>query len=241
MKGIITRISQLDSATEMRMYALFATQFDGVAIEPFLRDLSQKNWVLLIHDEAGDLVCFSSILVFDIRVANTDYFFVYSGDTVVDRKTWGNSAISYYWMGAADWLRRLYKKDRIYWFLMVSGYRTYRFLPVYSEVFFPRFDMPTPDDIQAVMHAVATERFADQYNPATGIVRLAVPAILREGYSGIPENRMNDPHIAFFARHNPGHLRGDELVCFSALSDETMTRLGKRMWRKGQLLFPDMP
>jgi hypothetical protein len=89
------------------------------------------------------------------------------------------------------------------------------------------------------MHTIASQRFGSQYDPATGIVRLKVPAILKNGYSGIPDNRMSDPHIAFFAQRNPGHLQGDELVCFSALSEGTMTRLGKRMWRKGQKLFPD--
>jgi hypothetical protein len=239
VKGSIARLSSLDTATRQRMYALFSTQFDGVSIEAFLKDLEEKNWVLLIHDDAGNLICFSSMLVFETRVTGRDYFFLYSGDTVVDKSTWSNSALSYYWMGAADWLRRLYKKDRIYWFLMVSGYRTYRFLPVYSELFFPRYDMPTPDDIQTVMHTIANQRFGSQYDPATGIVRLKVPAILKNGYSGIPDNRMRDPHIAFFAQRNPGHLQGDELVCFSALSEDTMTRLGKRMWRKGQKLFPD--
>ena len=37
---------------------------------------------------------------------------------------------------------------------------------------------------------------------------------------------------------NPGHERGDELVCFSVLSEDKLTRLGRRMWRKGRDLYP---
>ena len=62
-------------------------------------------------------------------------------------------------------------------------------------------------------------------------------SILKERFRGIPDNRMSDPNVAFFAERNPGHLQGDELVCFCELAEEKLTKLGKRMWRKGQLLF----
>jgi len=176
--------------------------------------------------------------VFDQAFRDRQMTLVYSGDTVVDSSTWSDSALSYYWMGAVDWLRRHYGKDSIYWFLLVSGYRTYRFLPVYSDLFYPRFDRSTPEDVQSLMHEMAEARFGDRYDRETGVVRLATPAILRDEYRGIPEHRMKDPHIAFFAKRNPGHPDGDELVCLSALSEVHLTRLGKRMFRKGSKLFP---
>ena len=37
------------------------------------------------------------------------------------------------------------------------------------------------------------------------------------------------PHIAFFLATNPGHVRGDELVCLTELCDENLTRAGRRM------------
>ena len=86
---------------------------------------------------------------------------------------------------------------------------------------------------------MAAERFNGKYDVETGIVRLDCPSVLKQEYSGIPENRLKDPHIAYFAQRNPGHIHGDELLCFSELSEEKLTRLDKRMWRKGQKLFPD--
>lgn len=91
------------------------------------------------------------------------------------------------------------------------------------------------------MDTVATERFGDQYDPETGVVRLKVPSVLRGEFRGIPANRLNDPHIAFFADRNPGHEQGDELVCFSILAEDKLTRLGRRMWSRGRKLFPDIP
>ena len=239
MNGKILRRSTLDEATKERMFRLLSSQFENVSMQQFSHDLDEKNWVLLVHDDDGELVCFSSMMIYGASLDNQNVTLLYSGDTVVDSDTWRSSALSYYWMGAIDWLRRRYKTERLYWFLLVSGFRTYRFLPVYSEFFYPRFDQPTPDHIQSLMDSMAAERFNGKYDAETGIVRLDCPSVLKAEYSGIPENRLNDPHIAYFAQRNPGHMHGDELLCFSELSETQLTRIGKRMWRKGQRLFPD--
>ncbi len=239
MKGDVVRCAELDPTLEASMYELFCQQFEGVAFEIFRRDLEQKEWALLLRDDDGELCGFSSMDIYDIDVEGQTMSIVYSGDTVVSSDTWGDSALSYYWMGAIDYLGRLAGKESLYWFLIVSGYRTYRFLPVYSRRFYPRYDEDTPRDVQALMDTAATERFGDAYDAATGIVRLGAPAVLKNGYRGIPENRLSDPHIAYFAERNPGHEQGDELVCFAVLAPEALTRIGQRMWKKGRRLFPD--
>ncbi|MFH7029318.1 MAG: hypothetical protein ACHBN1_28975 [Heteroscytonema crispum UTEX LB 1556] len=54
--------------------------------------------------------------------------------------------------------------------------------------------------------------------------------MLRGCLKGIPQERLQDPHIQFFALHNPGHLQGDELVCLTEICEENLTPAGKRMW-----------
>jgi hypothetical protein len=240
VKGNICQCRDIDDTTLAAMYALFREQFDGVSFDVFREDLGDKSWVLLLHDDDDVLCGFSSMDLYDVDVDGRAVSVVYSGDTVVKSDTWRDSALSYYWMGAIDYLRRLHRKERLYWFLIVSGYRTYRFLPVYSQTFYPRHDRATPADVQAIMDAAATARFGRHYDPATGIVRLEHPALLRGRFRGIPENRMRDPHIAFFAERNPHHEDGDELVCFAILAEDELTRLGRRMWKKGRQLFPDV-
>ena len=240
MKGNIRQCRDIDDDTLDAMYALFCKQFDGVSRDVFSRDLGDKTWVLLLRDDDDTLCGFSSMDLYDLEVDGREVSVVYSGDTVVKSDTWSDSALSYYWMGAIDYLRRLHRKERLYWFLIVSGYRTYRFLPVYSDTFYPRHDRPTPADVQAIMDAAATARFGRNYDADKGIVRLDNPALLKGSFRGIPANRMSDPHIAFFAERNPGHEQGDELVCFAILAEDELTRLGRRMWKKGRKLFPDV-
>ncbi len=238
MKGQFVKRSAVSDATKEEMYRLFCSQFDNVSMQQFVADLDEKNWVLLIHSKKGDLIAFSSMHVYETCIDNRNVMLVYSGDTTVDSSTWSDSALSYNLMGAFSWLQRHYNTEHLYWFLLVSGYRTYRLLPVFSQLFYPRFDEATPDNIRTLMDAMASERFGKNYDPTTGIVRLDVPSVLKSGYKDIPGSRLSDPNIAFFAERNPGHLRGDELLCFAELSESKLTRLGKRMWQKGQRLFP---
>lgn len=239
MSGKLIRRSALSDTAIEQMYELFSSQFDNVPMQQFLQDLDGKNWIMMLCNKSGDLYAFSTMHVYDLSIGDRSVSLIFSGDTVVDSSTWSDSALSYNLMGAFDWLRRHRNSDRLYWFLLVSGYRTYRLLPVFSNCFYPRFDEPTPENIRALMHTMATERFNSSYDPKTGIVRLDAPSILREGYRNIPEHRLTDPNIAFFAKRNPGHEQGDELVCFCDLAEYKLTKLGQRMWRKGQKLFPD--
>lgn len=238
MKGQFLKRNAVSDATKAEMYRLFCSQFDNVSMQQFVADLDEKNWVLLLHNKSGNLIGFSSMHVYQTSIDGRTVTLVYSGDTTVDSSTWSDSALSYNMMGAFSWLQRHYNTDQLYWFLLVSGYRTYRLLPVFSQFFFPRFDQPTPDDVQAMMDAMAAERFGRNYDPKTGIVRLGVPSVLKDKFRDIPENRMTDPNTTYFAKCNPGHLQGDELLCFTELSASRLTRLGKRMWQKGQKLFP---
>ncbi|NCF72346.1 MAG: hypothetical protein GWP67_02480 [Gammaproteobacteria bacterium] len=239
MKGQFLKRSVISDATKAQMYRLFCSQFENVSMQQFVADLDEKNWVLLLHNKSGDLIAFSSMHVYETQIGDRNVTLVYSGDTTVDSSTWSDSALSYNIMGAFSWLQRHYNTDHLYWFLLVSGYRTYRLLPVFSEYFYPRFDAPTPQSIQVMMNAMASERFGSNYDAESGIVRLDVPSVLKDGYIDIPENRLADPNVAFFAERNPGHLQGDELLCFAELAESKLTRLGKRMWQKGQKLFPD--
>ena len=81
---------------------------------------------------------------------------------------------------------------------------------------------------------LAIERFGNTYDPRAGIVRLSEPQVLARGLRGIPAERLKNPHVAFFARANPGHSRGDELVCLTELADGNLTPAGRRMVRRGK-------
>lgn len=220
--------TELSLPQKEEMFQLLSTHFDGVTREQFARDLAEKNWVVLIRREER-LVGFSTLHVYETSLAGEPVSVVYSGDTIVAPEAWGSTALARGWITAVNQLRERYPRGKYYWLLLTSGFRTYRFLPVFWREFFPRHEATPTTTLQQLRCHLATERFGDQYNPNTGIVRLHHPQQLRGTLKAIPAERKNDPHITFFAEQNPGHAQGDELVCLTELCDTNLTAAGRRM------------
>ncbi len=235
MKGRLLPRRELTPSEEDAMYDVFREHFGGVTRDRFRKDLDEKNWVILLSEQpSGSLLGFSTLHFYERIYDGRPISVVYSGDTVVRATAWGRSVLSQAWIGSVNYLRRKYAKERLYWFLLVSGYRTYRFLSIYWRDFYPRHDTPTPTPTRDLMNFLARDRFGPLYYQEDGIVRFSAPQILRTELRGIPPGRLASPHIAFFARKNPGHERGDELVCLADLSYENLTPAGRRMWNAGE-------
>jgi hypothetical protein len=225
---------------EEAMFSLLAAQFEQISAERFRLDLDSKAWAILLHDGTGRLRGFSTLDCYESRFRGGPVAVVYSGDTVVDEEAAGGFALSRTWIGAVQLLRHLHPRGPLYWLLIVSGYRTYRFLPVYWKRFHPRHDAHPSPETRALVDALATERFGPLYDPERGIVRFPEPQVLRARYRGLPPARLADADVAFFANRNDGHERGDELVCLTELSRDNLTPAGLRMWAAGERLFAEL-
>src|SRR5213075_2399216 len=112
----------------------------------------------------------------------------------------------------------------IYWFLICSGYKTWRFLPVFFREFYPNATIETPDRVRRILDALAAQKFGGEYCRESGIVRFRTATPLRRGVATVTDQRLRDPHIAFFTRVNPGHSHGDELACLAEVSRANLTR-----------------
>ena len=210
------------------MFQLLAQHFDGVTPEQFARDLAEKNLALLLQRD-DRLVGFSTQLAYTTSFEGESVNVIYSGDTIVTPEAWGTTALPRAWVAGVDALRATLPPGRCFWLLLTSGFRTYRFLPVFWREFFPRFDMPTPPEAQRLLDQLAKERFGTQFDSRAGVVRFSHPQRLRAGLEGIPPGRERDPHTTFFLARNPGHANGDELACLTELCPENLTAAGRRM------------
>jgi len=228
-------VSRADLTAESRgaMLRLLAGQFEAVNPDVFHRDLDEKNWVLLMEDAAGEIKGFTTFLHYRTRHRGQTLQVVYSGDTVVEPSAAGTSVLWRSWLGAVNHVRDD-DPAPLYWLLIVSGFRTYRFMSMFWTQFHPRHDTPMPTDLRELRDALATERFGDGYDAISGVVRLPSPQVLRPELREIPANRLSDPDVAFFARADPGHARGDELVCLAQIARDNLTRAGRRMWEAGE-------
>jgi hypothetical protein len=220
--------ADLSSGQRDQMFQLLSRHFEGVTRTQFEADLSEKNYVILLwHDSR--LVGFSTMLAYEATFEAQPVSVIYSGDTIVAPEAWGSTALSRAWIACVRQLRSTYPHGKYYWLFLTSGFRTYRFLPVFWREFYPRFDAQKPPDLKRLVDSLAQARLGGQYEAASGIVRFTNPQRLRHHLNSVPEGRVADPHVAFFLSQNPGHADGDELVCLTELSDENLTRAGRRM------------
>jgi hypothetical protein len=227
--SVVVPCAELGQGKIDEMFSLLAAHFEGVTRAQFDRDLLEKSHaILLTRDER--LVGFSTLLAYQSEFEQAPVSVVYSGDTIVAPEAWGTTALSRAWIAAVNRLRETVPHGRYYWLLLTSGFRTYRFLPVFWREFFPCFERATPPESQQLLHHLATERFGSQYDPASGLVRFTHPQRLRAGLDWVPDGRLaSDPHVNFFVRCNPGSAQGDELVCLTELASENLTAAGRRM------------
>ena len=202
----------------------------GVSPEQFGRDLAEKNLALLLENEQK-LVGFSTLLAYATIFDDAPINVIYSGDTIVIPEAWGTTALPRAWLAGVEMLRAELPPGKCFWLLLTSGFRTYRFLPVFWREFFPRFDAPAAPDRERLRGQLAKDRFGTQFLANQGIVRFIKPQRLRRRLQEIPQGRERDPHVSFFLSRNPGHANGDELVCLTELSKENLTAAGRRMHR----------
>ena len=233
LQGEIKATAELSLNQHSQMLELFKRHFGGVTEKSFAKDLSEKEAVVLLKDSGGNIRGFSSLMLLRAKVEGKNLAAFYSGDTIVDPEFWGYSALSRVWgryvFAEAEALKMRGEADAVYWLLISSGYKTYRFLPMFYQQFYPSYDAPTPPHIQAIMHELARQKFGDEYNSQSGIVRFKKATPLKEGVAELNPKRLKDPHIVFFLKANPGHAQGDELVCLTELSYDNWTPAGRKV------------
>src|SRR5690349_13158109 len=176
------------------MFNVFCENFEGTTLEIFQRDLNNKNWVILLRDkETQTLQGFSTLALYETIFNEKPLSVVYSGDTIIRREYWGTPELP------SSWIKTVLEKSAgmpqpLYWLLISSGYKTYRFLTVFYKEFYPRYDRPTPPETQAILDYLAAQRFGSDYLAQQGIVRFAQGATpLREGVAEVTDERLHDP------------------------------------------------
>ena len=224
----LVRRNDLSPAQKRAMFELLEQHFEGVSAELFARDLAEKDLALVLT-RGERLVGFSTLQAYRTSFEGAPMNVIYSGDTIVTPEAWGTTALPRAWVAGVETLRATLPPGRCFWLLLTSGYRTYRFLPVFWREYFPRCDRPTEPDKQRLLQHLAQQRFNGQFDCQAGVVRFSNPQRLRTGLQRISEGRERDPHVSFFLARNPGHVNGDELVCLTELCPENLTRAGQRM------------
>jgi hypothetical protein len=155
---------------------------------------------------------------------------LFSGDTVIDRRYWGDPALGQAWGRFVLESIDARGEAPCDWFLISQGFRTYRYLSLFFREFYPRHDRPTPPEVSERIAAFAGHLFPERFDAERGIIRPDPRDYwLRSDLGAAGDRPAGDPHVAFFLERNPGHVRGEELCCLAPLSRANFSRAAWRV------------
>jgi hypothetical protein len=230
LTGCVRPVREVTPIEREQMYVLLKEYFNNVTQLQFEHDLAEKEWAVLLTDAGtGQIQGFSTLVRLRIAVDDQPVVAFFSGDTIIHRHYWGETELPRLWSRHVFSLAETIPDARVYWFLISSGYKTYRFLPVFFREFYPTYQRPTPPAVKRVLDRLAHLKFPGEYNPDTGIIRFAEAAPLRPGVAEVTKQRLKNPHVAFFVTANPGYAHGDQLACLVELTYTNLTRAGRRV------------
>jgi hypothetical protein len=235
LQSCLVPVREITEADSRAMYQVFARHYDCVSPERFLSDLAEKDCALVLRNADGVICGFSTQKLLRVSVGGKQIRAVFSGDTIVDRAHWGEQELGRSW---CRYVSSLYSEEPdvpLYWFLISKGYRTYLYLPLFFETFYPNFQTTTPEFEQRVLDTLATAKFPLYYRPEAGVVEFPQSqGQLKPHLAEIPARRLRHPHVQFFLRRNPAFAAGCELACLAEISPSNMKLFAGRILQQTQ-------
>jgi GNAT superfamily N-acetyltransferase len=228
-RAVVVPVGSLEAAERRQLFALMSSHFDNVDERRFFRDLDEKLSVLLLRDRGERILGFSTMGLLRTELAGQPLAAVFVGDTVIEPEYWGQSAWLYAWSRRTFEMAKESGASPCYLLLLTSTHRSYRFTSAFFNEFHPRPDQPLPAELAARREVLVRLKFPDEFDPATGVVKLREPTPPRPERRDTPERE--HPEIRYFFEANPGGINGDFLTCLAEISYDNLTPLGRRMIR----------
>ena len=213
------------------LYARYYTPTDRAVFES---DFRAKDWAIVLSDATGRDVGFSTVAEQVDRLDGQRVRTLFSGDTIIERSHWGEQTLPFRWVELAGAIKARDPGTPLYWLLISKGHRTYRLMPGFTYSHYPNPDGPTPAPVRRLMDHLGRSRFGAAYDAGAGIVRAGdLPTRLRADLDGAGAGAARNAHIRFFTARNPGHAKGDELLCLCELSPENLRPRARAHFLKG--------
>ena len=231
LSSCVVDVKEINETILDRMYKLMCSAYHGTSRDKITKDLSNKQYVLLLSDENKILQGFTTMQIFDSIFRNKTVKIIYSGDTIINKEARGDLELMRAWWKFACSIQNKFPQQDIYWMLISKGWRTYKFFPLFFKEFYPSKEMKTPQEFQDFIDRLGTFKFPDEYQ--NGIVIPKFPDFLIDAQNDVPFYKQDDADIQFFLKQNPGFIKGNELVCVTHLSPDNLTKTGVRLLNGG--------
>ena len=230
----ITKVADLNDHEKSAMYTLFEQYYSSINLRRFHNDLESKHYSILLRSDDNQIQGFTTIEIVPISENKTDGIALYSGDTILHHDYWGDQTLPWAWCKLAGEIKAQLPDATLYWFLIVKGHRTYRYLPVFSRQFYPNHKTATPMEMQRRMDILANYKFGSAYKKQKGLIQFdESKGHLNSKFNMVAPHLARNPHVNFFLEKNKGYDQGDELVCMTELCVSNLRFHAKNAFLEG--------
>lgn len=222
--GMTFTIETINNLSDMNINAMFQLMnqyYDNIKYDKFVQDLKCKDQLIMLWDE-DEIYGFSTIEMMPLKINEKEIVGIFSGDTIVDQKRPMGLGLQ---EGFSTFIYHLLETEEreIYWFLICKGYKTYRYMSIYFHDYYPNKSVDTPPYEQEIMDTYAIKKYGETYIKETGIiVNMGDNDFLKDGVAPVNEKAKLNRVNRFFIDKNPGHEKGDELVCLARFSHDNL-------------------
>jgi hypothetical protein len=234
-QSAVVAIKDLPSDTIIQMIELYLENYEGTSETLFRHDLGEKDEAIVLYSGA-ELVGFTTLRVYLANHLGSPVRIVYSGDTIVNRKDWGQQELAFAWITRIGEIKAQAPNLPLYWFLLVKGHRTFKYLSVFGKSFHPHWEIDR-SDLKPLADQLANASFGHDYNPETGVVEFSKSrGHLAPSIAEPTEVELGKEATQFFLGKNPGFRNGHELVCLCELELANMKPLTARIFSRAMCL-----
>jgi hypothetical protein len=122
----------------------------------------------------------------------------------------------------------------IYMWYDAISYKSYMILARHVKEFFPRRGVSTPAVVREIIDQVGARYYPGQYDRTTG--RVIKPSNrLKEHVARLSPVDLEEPDIAYYVTRNPGHAKGDGLLCVLPGSLANVFHFASKVFRRSFL------
>lgn len=236
----LKRVQDLTDEEILSCYELMRDNYNGLPKEAYINELKESYFfTLLFFDVHNNIQGFTEFGIDMTDPTGQNYGCIYSGNTILNPEFWGSQT---FMIKSAEVIGRIagaYPEKKWVWLLLSSGHRTYMFLPLFSQRFFPaRQPERNADDLKGLLDVYAEKIFGEFWLPELGIVRFEKGSHY-EPYKMKPEiaqatwDKKFKPDIAFYIEKNPEFHNGDQLVCITEVHESNAKKRVLPIYQNG--------
>ena len=214
------KIKRISIPELLEMHNIFIQYYHNADLNTFVTDMGAKTGVIMLHDKKEKrIVGFSTWTEIKLMANGKKSIGIFSGDTVVEKKYWGNKELH------KQFLKQLLKtklkqpKTPIFWLLISKGYKTYLLLTNNFPTHYPSHDKNNIK-LESIVDEYCQQLYPSAYNKTHRLLDFGDEYQHLKGDVAAITQDMTDSHpdIRHFEKLNPSWRQGTELPCVGEVS-----------------------